>query len=430
MRLSVVALILLLALSPSGWTETIHVPSGAPTIQAGIDAASPGDTVLVAPGTFTGDGNRDIDFDGKAITVKSETGPEATVIECEGTEQNPHRGFYFHHGEGSDSRLEGFTVRYGFHEDGGGIYFDSSNPTLTNCTIIYNAALSDSLSCGGGIYVDDCSPVMIGCSITDNWASKDGGGIYCMYSRATLTDCTISKNRVSGNFICQGGGVFCLLSDPTLTNCTISDNWTTHHGGGICCFSYSDPTLRNCVISGNQLEFPGCGGGLSCWNNSHPALINCIVADNTTPYEGGALWCESSDPNLTNCTLTGNRAGRNGDGICSWSFSEAVVTNSILWDNSPEEIHVFNSSVTVSFSDIEGGYAGDGNIDENPRFVPFPVHGFEYVLRPGSPCIDSGDPSIEDGLYDWHPAWPDWYPDGARSDMGAYGGRRNWKWLR
>lgn len=57
------------------------------------------------------------------------------------------------------------------------------------------------------------------------------------------------------------------------------------------------------------------------------------------------------------------------------------------------------------------------------------MYGFEYLLKPGSPCIDTGDPSIEDALYDRHPRWPDWYPDGARSDMGAYGGPGNRGWL-
>jgi len=57
------------------------------------------------------------------------------------------------------------------------------------------------------------------------------------------------------------------------------------------------------------------------------------------------------------------------------------------------------------------------------------VRGFDYLLRPGSPCIDTGDPSVEDSLYDWHPRWPDWYPNGARSDMGAYGGPGNSGWL-
>ena len=93
--------------------------------------------------------------------------------------------------------------------------------------------------------------------------------------------------------------------------------------------------------------------------------------------------------------------------------------------------HLLNLGNPVfEYSDIEGGWAGQGNIDLDPRFVPFPFHGFDYLLNPNSPCIDAGDPSIEDRLSDCHPRWPDWYPNGARSDMGAYGGPGNVGWIR
>lgn len=97
------------------------------------------------------------------------------------------------------------------------------------------------------------------------------------------------------------------------------------------------------------------------------------------------------------------------------------------------------STLTISYSDVEGGQSsvvvekgctlnwGDGMIDEDPLFMTF--HGFDYLLDVGSPCIDSGDPSIEDGISDWRPRWPEWYPNGPRSDMGAYGGPGNKGWL-
>lgn len=69
-----------------------RVPSDYPTIQAALDASTDGDTVLVAPGIYTGEGNRDIDFKGKAITVKSEKDPQTCIIDCQGTEDEQHRG--------------------------------------------------------------------------------------------------------------------------------------------------------------------------------------------------------------------------------------------------------------------------------------------------------------------------------------------------
>lgn len=107
---------LMLTVSPA-YSATIHVPSDQPTIQAGIDAAVGGDTVLVADGTYTGDGNRDIDFGGKSVVLKSANGPAFTIIDCEGTFDDPHRGFFFHSNEDSTTVINGITIQSGFGAD-------------------------------------------------------------------------------------------------------------------------------------------------------------------------------------------------------------------------------------------------------------------------------------------------------------------------
>ena len=93
---------------------TIHVPGDYSTIQAGIDAAAVGDTVLVTDGTYTGQGNRDLDFEGKAITVQSENGPNNCIINCEGSWDAERQGFYFHSGETNSSVVRGLTIRNGY----------------------------------------------------------------------------------------------------------------------------------------------------------------------------------------------------------------------------------------------------------------------------------------------------------------------------
>jgi hypothetical protein len=128
-------------LQPSQGNQSTGVPTHYPTIQAAINAANDGDTVLVADGTYTGSGNRDIDFNGKAITVRSKNGPNNCIIDCNGTTANPHRGFYFHSGENTNSILDGFTVTggYAYSDDiafSGGMY-NSGNATITNC-VLYN----------------------------------------------------------------------------------------------------------------------------------------------------------------------------------------------------------------------------------------------------------------------------------------------------
>ncbi len=97
----------------SSFAAIIHVPADYPTIQAGIDAAVDGDEVLVADGVYTGDGNRDLDFHGKPITVRSNFGRPNCIIDCDGTVEEPHRGFYFHSGETADSVAQGFRIRNG-----------------------------------------------------------------------------------------------------------------------------------------------------------------------------------------------------------------------------------------------------------------------------------------------------------------------------
>lgn len=202
----------------------IRVPSNFNTIQQAISHAYDGAEVLVADGTYIGDGNRDIDFEGKAITVTSVNGPETTIIDCFEEERYYHRGFYFYNDEGVDSKLSGFTIRNGKEGIGGGIYVEGASPSISNCIILENQATN-----GGGLFIINSYSQIKNCIIEDNISFDDGGGIQCSHSYPVIKNCIIIGNIAQG----RGGGIWSYSTLLSLTNCTISGNSTHEYGGGL-----------------------------------------------------------------------------------------------------------------------------------------------------------------------------------------------------
>ena len=146
---------------------------------------------MVADGTYTGDGNKNLDFNGKAITVQSENGPENCIIDCEGD----GRGFYFHSAEEFDSVVSGFTITNGYFPSMSctGICCNTSSPTIENCIISGNSTNWN----GGGLCCTNSYATIKNCIIRNNNASYHGGGIYLAGPGGRIVrDCTISENTV------------------------------------------------------------------------------------------------------------------------------------------------------------------------------------------------------------------------------------------
>jgi hypothetical protein len=175
-----------------GTGDTYYVPDNFATIQEALDAAADWDTIIIRDGTYTGIGNRDLDFGGKAITLRSENGPDNCIIDCEGK----GRGFYFHNGETPDSVVDGLMITNGLVSiaacapalsNGGGILCRRASPTITNCTIAGNRAYveipdySMEFGHGGGFAcMEGSSPIISNCVFWQNSAAV-AGAIYCSY---------------------------------------------------------------------------------------------------------------------------------------------------------------------------------------------------------------------------------------------------------
>jgi len=394
-----------------------------PSIQAAIDAAVGGDIIILAPGTFGGDGNRDLDFKGKAITLCS-TDPNdpnivaATIIDCNGSEGHCHRGFYFHSGEDANSVVEGLTITNGFHGRGGGILCIASSPIIRN-NIITGNKIEYGADGGGGIGCwDGASPLIVGNIISDNHCEPGGGGGGICCRRASLP--TITDNIIAGNSASQGSGILCYGS-PTISNCTFIGNTTPGMGGGI--LIDGSPILTNCTFSGNSAAQ---GGGMYNYESS-PTLTNCRFIANSARYSGGAIYnTRGSSPTLRNCIFTGNIAGNIGGAMynhgytsineptvvnCTFAANSALhgnalacdsylqkypsylrVANCILWDGGDEVWNNDASTITITYSDVQNACPGEGNIDADPCFAD--ANNGDYHLLPSSPCIDMGDNTV------------------------------------
>ncbi len=418
------------------------VPQEYLTIQSAIDAANDGDTVVVADGIYTGKGNRDIDFKCKSIIVRSENGPQNCIIDC----QKSGRGFHFHSGEHYNSILDGFTITNGYGDYGGGIYCESSHPTITNCTFRDNTAqywgISSALTPheNNSLMVNNDGEVHINAPPGPPVWRGYGGGIYCRLSSPTLTKCKFIGNSVND----YGGGMYGYKSSPILTNCTFSSNSSLF--GGAMSNSRGSPILKNCTFVSNWASY----GGAIHNSTSNPSLFSCIFNGNSAERRGGCMYNLVSNPMLTNCTFNKNSARYDG-GVIYNRGSDATLSNCILWSNTAargNEISLINyieiggseipSTINVDYSDVEGGAAGvyvdinctlnwgEGNIDADPCFVSpglWDSNGIwvdgDYHLLPDSPCIDAGDPNYvpepNETDLDGRPR-----VIGSRIDMGAY----------
>jgi predicted outer membrane repeat protein len=281
----------------------------------------------------------------------------------------------------------------------------------------------------------NCNITISHCTITNNSANW-GGGIYCSFSYATITECVITNNQSRNN----GGGIYCTYSSPTITDCFISGNVcnllpTTNSGrggGGLCANHYSaSPIISGCVIINNHSL--GYGGGISLNDNTNPLISNCLIADNSCDSSGGGIAVSAAcSPTILNCTISKDSADFFGGGVYLYQ-SSPIIKNSIISScvgsgalyldslslpviNYSDFFNPATQNFRGAVPDTLGTLAavnanGDScdlfyNILLDPLFLN--TSDADYHLQAGSPCIDAGDPASPLD------------PDGTVADMGAY----------
>jgi hypothetical protein len=453
-------------------------PADFTTIQAAINDANDGDTVEIQTGTYTGEGNRDISFLGKAITVRSTDPADPCTVAQTIIASDAGYSFLFQADEDADSVIDGLAFT------DGPISIADSAATILNCTF---ASINRPIRCDpNGVLT------MAKCIFLDNYHSREGGAIWLNQSEATLADCIFRGNHINSFDGYDGGAIHSMESNVTVQRCLFEDNYAPAAGGAVsardgeltftdCLFTgcsaangaavyawrtyhtlVHDLTVVNCQFIGNRNTYSMFhdgyrhGGAVCVANGGNATIVNSLFAGNNSTLVAGVLVVSSTDVDIKNCTFADNHG----------LSANTLVSEYVILDNSPSNIHVENSiigdgadsivindesNLLVTFSDVQGTVPGYGNIDADPCFadpgywvdsrdpniVVDPNHEYaswmhgDYHLKSQagrwvtdegrwtmddvtSPCIDAGDPNSPIGLEP--------FPNGGLVNMGAYGG--------
>lgn len=373
------------------WNVNASGTGDAPTVQAGIDSSAAGDVVLLAPGTYSGPGNRDIDFKGKAVTVQSSAGAEATTIDCQGL----GRGFLFVRGEAPQSVLSGVRVTNGSHAlFGGAIYCVKTSPTIEDNIFSGNEA-----GFRGGAVCCDTSLAIIRGNVFESNEAAYGGAVSC-FGRASLE---ITNNEFRSNSaVISGGAVACRASDPAIHENRFYENTAGNDGGAIHCDQGSGATISSNTFEDNVAA--GNGGAVGflqsvCWIE-----WNLYIGNQAT--FGGALYYDDfSSGSIYHNTFDGNGANVGvGAGVFCTNYSAPYISKNIVVNSvNGNAIDTKNDSgATITcccFFNNAGGDAlpigcidAGGNFALDPEFCGIDGSG-NYYLQADSPCAPDNTPT-------------------------------------
>jgi hypothetical protein len=362
--------------------STLHVPADYVTIQAAIDAAVDGDTVLISAGDYC----EFLTITDKSISLIGEVIGSVRVYQ---------------------------TVR---SDDLLAISGGSAQPVYIQAMVFET---------GSSVIYCHISPLTLkDCTIRDG-SNSLGAGILCVGSPdLTITGCVIEYNEADEAGPYGGGGMYLSnIGNVTITNSRIEHN------------------IANDVMAGGDRDYAS-GGGIYATDIGALSIANSVICSNWTYGYGSGMHCEAQTLSLHNCVFAANQAYISPTALKAWVYDYGDVRNCIFYNNLPSMAHQIGLPVGSAFdiaycniqdstASVEGSYTwGPGNIDEDPQFIT----GFlsEFHLAPGSPCIDAGDPdpSFNDPEDPANPGYALWPALGLlRNDMGAYGGGGAAYWL-
>lgn len=424
----------------------------AATIQAGIDLAVAGDTILLAPGVFTGVGNKDVSFAGKDVHVTSEAGAASTIVDCEGT----GRAFALFQGESSAATIADLTIQGGNPgQAGGAIFCASASPTITECVFLGNQGAGGNTAGGGAIFATSSDITIDGCEFRDNsvpGVAGFGGAVAIAFASATVTDCLFANNGTTPTMDAVGGAISAWsAADVTISGCTFLQNGSGSGGGGVGIVFASFSSIaecefveNQCVSGGGGLVVQGPAACVGCSFRDNQATLGggakhsggsvlfegCEFDGNAASLEGGGLWLSFGSATVRECLFRNNRSDATGGGAtivdvianfvnCTFYFNQAAsganvsarrvqdptqarFTRSILSFGSGTSVDCQSgATATAQCTDVVGNSGGDwvaclagqeglsGNFTADPLFCN--AAGGDFTLRPESPCAPPGE---------------------------------------
>ncbi len=341
----------------TGASTFVILPDGNgdfPTIQAAINAAAVGDTIALADGIFTGEGNRDLDYLGKAITIEGLNGdPELVTIDCQGTAEDNHRGFIFQNNETATSILRDLTITNGNVVNDGAAILCKSSPLIDNCRFFQNHAER-----GGAIFCDHGSPEIKNCEFFQNEGRSRAGGIGFLVSDAVVKD-----SIFTANWGYMGAALFLPdSSEVNISGCTITNNANSLDKATIGLDGNSSLSIRNSIIANGPHKAFGE------YDSGSVSITGCdVFGHGSGDYVGPVVGQNGTNGNISAdpmfCDEGAGDFTLRGDSPCS----EVSAPNGVLIGNQPVGCpapSIF-SDLTENLPEVLGRSTGVSLLDWN-----------------------------------------------------------------